>query len=119
MLEANVHIALLIALGGVLLVLFGARSLLASKSGRRVLLLLGALLPLVASAGTVKEGLQESSRTRFCLSCHEMQNHGQSLFVDNRKSLPAVHFQDRLVDREGACYACHTATRCSETSRPS
>ena len=37
-----------------------------------------------------------------------MQSYGKSLFVDNRKALPAVHFQDRLVDRDNACFACHT-----------
>jgi cytochrome c-type protein NapC len=108
MLEANVHLALLTALAGVLVVLFGAHQLLGSKGGRRALLVVGALLPLVASAGTVKEGFQESSRARFCLSCHEMQPYGKSLFADNRQALPAVHFQNRLVDREDACYACHT-----------
>jgi cytochrome c-type protein NapC len=108
MLEANVHLALLTGLAGVLVVLFGARQLLGSPGGRRVLLVVGALLPLVASAGTVKEGFQESSRTRFCLSCHEMQAYGKSLFADNRQSLPAVHFQNRLIEREDACYTCHT-----------
>jgi cytochrome c-type protein NapC len=108
MLEANVHLALLAALAGVLLVLFVARPLLASRGGRRALLVIGGLLPLVASAGTVKEGFQESSRTRFCLSCHEMQAYGKSLFADNRQALPAVHFQNRLVDRDNSCYECHT-----------
>jgi cytochrome c-type protein NapC len=106
--DANVHLALITALAGVLLVLFGARQLLMSKGGRRALLVVGGLLPLVASAGTVKEGVEESSRARFCLSCHEMQVYGKSLFADNRLALPAVHFQNRLIDRDNACYTCHT-----------
>jgi cytochrome c-type protein NapC len=37
-----------------------------------------------------------------------MQRHGKSLFVDDRHALAAVHYQRRLVEREGICYACHT-----------
>ena len=36
-----------------------------------------------------------------------MQRHGKSLFVDNRQALAAVHYQNRLVDRETVCYSCH------------
>jgi cytochrome c-type protein NapC len=108
MLGSSVLLVLAVALIGTVVVLFGAGQLLQSRWGRRALLLGAGLLPLAASAGSFKAGVEESSRTRFCLSCHEMKNHGQSLFADNRKSLPAVHFQDRLVDRDRGCYACHT-----------
>ncbi|HEY0706019.1 MAG TPA: NapC/NirT family cytochrome c [Polyangia bacterium] len=101
-------VALLIALGATALVFFGAGQLLATKWGRRALLLGAAGLPIAATAGAFKTGVDESSRTRFCLSCHEMERYGRSLFADNRKALPAVHFQDRLIDREHACYTCHT-----------
>jgi cytochrome c-type protein NapC len=37
-----------------------------------------------------------------------MQDYGKSLFADNRKALSAVHYQERLVERESTCYACHT-----------
>lgn len=67
-----------------------------------------AFLPLLATGTTLRAGIQESSRTRFCLSCHEMQDHGKSLFADDRKTLPAVHYQNRLVDRDKSCYSCHT-----------
>jgi cytochrome c-type protein NapC len=100
-------IALAIALFAVLFVYLGAGTLLGTRWGRRTLLLAGVVVPLAASAGSFKAGLHESSQTRFCLSCHEMQSYGKSLFVDNRQALPAVHFQNRLVDRDSACYSCH------------
>ena len=108
MLAFNVILVLAVALVGAAVVFFGLGQLLHSRWGRRALLLGAGLLPLAASVGSFKAGVDESSRTRFCLSCHEMKTYGQSLFADNRKSLPAVHFQDRLVDRETGCYACHT-----------
>jgi cytochrome c-type protein NapC len=85
----------------------GARTLAAQRAGR--LVLLGGLvaLPLLLSAGNLSYGVAESSRTRFCLSCHEMQRYGKSLFVDDRQALSAVHYQNRLVDREAMCYSCH------------
>jgi cytochrome c-type protein NapC len=108
MLASNVIVALAVALVAAAVVFFGLHQLLASKWGRRALLVGAALLPLAASAGSFKAGVEESSRTRFCLRCHEMNDYGKSLFADNRKALPAVHFQDRLIDRENACYTCHT-----------
>jgi cytochrome c-type protein NapC len=100
-------LALLLSLGAVVVLYFGARQLLATRWGRRAVLLGVVALPIAASAGSFQAGVAESSRTRFCLSCHEMQSYGKSLFVDNRQALSAVHFQGRLVDRENACYTCH------------
>lgn len=108
MLESNAIFVLFVAVVGALVVFLGAGHLVGTKGGRWALLLGAALLPLAASAGVFKAGMDESSRTRFCLSCHEMQKYGKSLFVDNRKALPAVHFQDRLIDRDNACFTCHT-----------
>jgi cytochrome c-type protein NapC len=64
-------------------------------------------VPLFATAGGLGAGYRESSRTRFCLQCHEMTPYGQSLFADNPNALPAVHYQDRLIDRDATCYSCH------------
>lgn len=108
MLESNVIFVLIVALVAAVVVFLGASQLMATRGGRWALLVGAALLPLAASAGSFQAGVDESSRTRFCLSCHEMNNHGRSLFVENRKALPAVHFQDRQIDRERACYSCHT-----------
>jgi cytochrome c-type protein NapC len=99
---------LVIALAVVVLGLVGFRHLAGSASGRVALLVAAALLPVSVSLAGLKSGVAESSRTRFCLGCHEMQNHGRSLFVENRRALAAVHYQNRFVDRDTACFSCHT-----------
>ena len=45
---------------------------------------------------------------QFCLDCHEMDGHGKSLFLDDPLVLPAMHYQKRLIDRDHACFQCHT-----------
>jgi cytochrome c-type protein NapC len=108
MLESIAVLGLIVALLAALVVFFGAGQLIATRWGRWSLLVGAALLPLAASAGGFKAELEESSRTRFCLSCHEMQDHGKTLFLDDPRALPAAHFQNRRIDRDTACYSCHT-----------
>jgi cytochrome c-type protein NapC len=100
--------ALVIAIIVVALGLFGFRQLARTVWGRVALLVAAALLPVSVSLAGLRGGVAESSRTRFCLGCHEMQNHGRSLFVDNPRALAAVHYQNRLIDRDTACFSCHT-----------
>ena len=79
-----------------------------SRAGRLAVLLGVVVLPLLALGSGSTYAVTASSSTTFCLSCHEMEEHGKSLFVDDPMSLPAVHYQKRLIDREQTCYACHT-----------
>jgi cytochrome c-type protein NapC len=107
MLPLSVIIALAVGVAIVALLFFGA-GVLAGQTVGRVVLLVGVLvLPVLLSAGNISYGFHQSSTTGFCLSCHEMRDHGKSLFVDNRQALAAVHYQNRLVDRETVCYSCH------------
>lgn len=107
MLPLPVILALVAGLGVVVLLFFGSKTLANQTVGRIVLLVGLVALPLLISAGNVSYGVGKSSTTRFCLSCHEMQRHGKSLFVDSKQALAAVHYQNRLVDREAVCYSCH------------
>ena len=107
MLPISIIIALAAGVLIVTLLLAGTGVLAAQRVGRVVLLVGLVGLPLLLSAGNLSYGITESSQTRFCLSCHEMQRHGQSLFVDNKQALAAVHYQNRLVERDSTCYACH------------
>lgn len=107
MLPKYVIVALGAGLAIVALSYVGAGALAGTRWGRTALLVGVLALPLLLSAGSVSYGIHESSRTTFCLSCHEMQRYGKSLFADNRAALSAVHYQNRLVDRDGTCYACH------------
>ncbi|MGH9674480.1 MAG: hypothetical protein ACRD44_14975 [Bryobacteraceae bacterium] len=52
--------------------------------------------------------MERATSTTFCLSCHVMSEFGRSLHVDDRSYLPAAHYQDNLVNRNHACYTCHT-----------
>jgi cytochrome c-type protein NapC len=104
-----IPIVIALAVGLLLLVLayFGGPALARGSAGRIALLVAVVVLPLLLSAGNLSFGFHESSQTHFCLSCHEMQRHGQSLFVDDHTALAAAHYQNRLIDRDTVCYSCH------------
>jgi cytochrome c-type protein NapC len=97
-----------VAIAAALTLLLGAGRLVGSRAGRLAMLAGALLLPGVALLSGVDHAYRESSTTTFCLSCHEMGDHGKSLFVDDPLALPAVHYQKRLIDRDHACFQCHT-----------
>lgn len=66
------------------------------------------VFPIVTGSMGVSEHISRSKQTEFCLSCHVMEPYGKSLLVDDRAWIPAVHYQNALVDREHACFTCHT-----------
>jgi len=107
MLPVQLIVALVVGLAVVAMLFYGTPHLAGHTVGRVVLLVGIVALPLLLLIGNLSYGTHQSSTTRFCLSCHEMQRHGKSLFVDNRQALAAVHYQNRLVDRETVCYSCH------------
>jgi len=107
MLPVPVILALAAGIGIVALLFFGAGALTGHTVGRLVLLVGLLALPLLLSAANFSYGVHQSSRTQFCLSCHEMLDNGKSLFVDSKQALAAFHYQNRLVDRDTVCYSCH------------
>jgi len=107
MAQTIVIVALALCLALAVFLYRGVPSLLQAHWGKLALLAGAVVLPVVTSAGSVAVGFSESSRTRFCLNCHEMQNHGKSLFANNPRALAAAHYQNRLIDRDTACYSCH------------
>ena len=107
MLPVQLIVALVAGIAIAALLFGGARALAGHTVGRVVLLVGLVALPLLLSAGNISYDVSQSSTTGFCLSCHEMQRHGKSLFADNRQALAAVHYQNRFVDRETVCYSCH------------
>ena len=52
--------------------------------------------------------MQRSQQTAYCISCHSMETHGQSLHLEDAQYIPAQHFQNHLVPPDAACYTCHT-----------
>lgn len=108
MLRAVVLGTTILAIAAGLVLYFEAERLAGSRAGRLAVLLGVLALPLVAIVGGAGHAVSASSSTEFCLSCHEMGEHGKSLFVDDPQVLPAIHYQNRLIDRDEICYGCHT-----------
>lgn len=101
-----------VALGAVavaIALLVALRTELTRARGGKILAFLAIfILPLAALWGGFNEQMQRSESTQFCLSCHVMTDFGRSLRVDDPSYIPAVHYQNRLVPRDAACYTCHT-----------
>jgi cytochrome c-type protein NapC len=107
MLPAYVVVALVVGVVLVGLIYFNVPQM-ALRTGGRITLLIGLVaLPLLISSVNLGFGFHQSSRTEFCLSCHEMRPYGMSLFANSRTALSAVHYQNRLIDRDTTCYSCH------------
>jgi cytochrome c-type protein NapC len=66
------------------------------------------ILPAIVGVFAFNVHIDDSKKTEYCLSCHEMQSRGKSLLVDDNEYIPAVHFQNNRIPQEQACYTCHT-----------
>ncbi len=108
MLQTIVLLTAAIALIGALVMYFVIDKLAGSKPGWLAATFTICALPLLATGGGATYAVHASSSTEFCLACHEMGDYGRSLFIDDSAVLPATHYQNRLVERDHACYACHT-----------
>ena len=105
-----ITLAAIAVLDGVLIVLLKLRPALALAPGGKMLAFMALfLLPTPVLAQGLAHRLEQSKSTGFCLSCHVMEPYGQSLLVDSEEQLPANHFQNRRIDRNQACYTCHTS----------
>jgi cytochrome c-type protein NapC len=98
-------IAFSVALIGVLTAWPGLTS---TRRGKILAFLVLFLLPLLCMAMGVSSEFERSKSTSFCLSCHVMESHGRSLYVDDTTYLAAAHFQNHRVPADEACYTCHT-----------
>ena len=83
-------------------------SITAAQGGKIVAFLAFFILPIVATVLGASIHLENSTSTQFCLSCHVMQTHGQSLYIDDPKYVPAAHFQNNRIPKDHACFTCHT-----------
>ena len=78
------------------------------RAAGKILILVGVfILPLILFFLTMGTIIDHSKATSYCLFCHVMKPFGQSLQVNDEFSLPAVHFQNRLIPIQEACYTCH------------
>jgi cytochrome c-type protein NapC len=108
MLQGVALVTGLVAIATGFVLYFASDQLAGSRAGRLAMLLGVLCLPFAALSTGATHAYQTSSSTEFCLSCHEMQGHGKSMFLDDPAALPAIHYQRRLVDRDRACFQCHT-----------
>ncbi len=97
----------LVGIGFAMLVV--AQPRLVTRSGGQAMAFLALfVLPVTCLWAGVSTHLESSKSTEFCLSCHVMEPYGESLAIDDEFALPASHFQNRRIDRDRACYTCHT-----------
>lgn len=83
-------------------------SITASRGGKMLAFVALLIFPTLSGGMGVSQQMEHSKTTRFCLSCHIMEDYGKSLHVDDRSFVPATHFQYNLVRRDQACFTCHT-----------
>lgn len=102
-------VAILVLLTMGLIVLIAARPELTRSQGGKALAFIALFVMPIASIRAGFDLHYESTKTTaFCLSCHVMEPYGESLLLEDSSYLPAGHFQNGRVDREYACFACHT-----------
>ena len=98
-------VVLTIALAGVFLL----RPAITAGATGKILAFVGlCILPTLCIGTGLSFHMQRSQQTAYCVSCHSMETHGQSLYVLNTIYIPAQHFQNHLVPPNQACYTCHT-----------
>lgn len=106
---ANYAVVTLIALSVLLVALLLRRPSLTAIQGGKILAFVAFfVLPVIATALGASIHLENSTSTQFCLSCHVMQKHGASLYIDDPTYVPAAHFQNNRIPKDHACYTCHT-----------
>ena len=93
----------------VLLVIFRLAMRSLTTRWERVLAFIAmAVVPAMWLLGVLVYADGSMHKTGFCAQCHEMQPYYESLLVDDDESIPAAHYRNARVDRERACYECHT-----------
>ena len=102
-------IAALLAAAAAIALLVGFRvELTRSREGKMLAFVALLVLPVIVAWTGFNEQMDRAQSTRFCLSCHVMQDFGKSLYIDDPSYVPARHFQNNRVPRDRACYTCHT-----------
>ncbi len=82
-------------------------SITAGPTGKILAFVALCVLPALCIGGGMSTHMQRSEQTKFCVSCHSMENYGKSLYVDDPSYIPAQHFQNHRVPADQACFACH------------
>ena len=109
MVSPTTLLMLLIGVAVLLLVIMAVRpGITRSREGKILAFVALFVLPVLAGVGGTSAHMERSKETKFCLSCHIMEDYGKSLHVDDPTYLAARHYQNNRVPRDSACYTCHT-----------
>jgi cytochrome c-type protein NapC len=90
-----------------IVILFVRPQITAGAPGKILAFIAMFALPALCVGAGMFTHIQRSEQTKFCISCHAMENYGKSLYIDDPSYLPAQHFQNHRVPADEACYACH------------
>jgi nitrate/TMAO reductase-like tetraheme cytochrome c subunit len=91
----------------ILYTLIFRRQHLADANSKWLLFLGICLLPAPVMFLSTAVGLEQSKNVQFCMSCHVMKPFTDDLTNPASKTLAAIHFKNRYIQRE-QCYRCHT-----------
>jgi len=83
-------------------------SVTVEASGKILAFIALCILPALCIGTGMSFHNERSKQTSYCVSCHTMVTHGQSLHLLDTRYIPAQHFQNHLVPSDQACYTCHT-----------
>ena len=100
--------SLLIATIALIALVIVRPGLTAARGGKVLAFVAFFALPAAALWSGYQLHMEHSKSTAFCLSCHVMEPYGQSLLLEDSSFLAASHFQNRRIDRDHACFTCHT-----------
>lgn len=107
--EQMIPLVALLAVALAMLVYLAVRPSVTRVLGGKVLAFLGLfLLPALSLALGFEAHVERAKTREFCVSCHVMEPYGKSLLIDDSEYVPAVHYQNNLVERDHACFTCHT-----------
>ncbi len=97
----------ILTIGLILLIAFKPE-LTRSQGGKILAFVVLLVLPVASMRAGFRLHFEATKTVSFCLSCHPMEPYGESLLLADESHLPAMHFQNGRVDREHACFSCHT-----------
>jgi len=91
----------------ILYTLIFRRKRLQETSSKWMLFLGICVIPAPVMFLSTAVGLEQSKNVEFCNSCHVMKPFTDDLKDPASKTLAAIHYQNRYIQREH-CYRCHT-----------
>ncbi|MCM2276666.1 MAG: NapC/NirT family cytochrome c [Oligoflexia bacterium] len=76
---------------------------------RRLMIgLIVVIFPVLGAVPANVHTIESMKNVDFCLRCHTMEKHGDSLKSEDEEIVAAVHWANNYVPKEKACYTCHT-----------